>query len=95
MLIDKPFALNDVVTLKLVTGEEVVGTLLEESDSAVTIGKPCTIAQTQQGMGMMPWIITSQSKKAELGRHAIIAIALSDEDIAKSYTENTSDIQIV
>jgi hypothetical protein len=61
MLIDKQTIVttDDIVTVKLVSGEEIVGRLLEQGIDAYTLGKPVTVAlqpinAQQMGMQFLP-----------------------------------------
>ena len=64
-------------------------------ESHITVSKPSVLAQGPQGMGMIPWIMSAQSQKITLNKSNIVAQISTDEDIAKSYTQATSSIQIV
>ena len=46
MLIEKRtiVAINDVITVKLVSGEEIVGKLIEQNSESITLAKPVTVA---------------------------------------------------
>lgn len=61
MLIEKrnQVEINDIVTVKLSSGEEIVGKLLEKNADSVTLGKPVTIAlqpvsEKQMGLSFLP-----------------------------------------
>jgi hypothetical protein len=94
MLIQKPIAENDVVTLKLLTGEEVLAGFIRYNETSITVKRPSTIASDGQGMGIVPWMMTSRSDTVDINKSAVIAIALTEEDIAKAYTETTSSIKL-
>lgn len=94
MLIQKPIAKHDVVSLKLLTGEEVLGSYLSDNSDVVVLEKPATIAQGPQGMGIIPWMITSKAEKIELNKNTVIAMALTDDEIAKAYAQATTSIQL-
>lgn len=95
MLIQKPLAKNDVVTCKLLTGEELIATYESETDTVLTVHKPATLAQGPQGMGIIPWMMSAKADKIELNKNTVIATAPTDEEIAKAYTQATTDIQLV
>ncbi len=95
MLIQKPLDAGDIVSIKLLTGEEVLGRYVSESDSEIHIKKPCTLAMGQQGMGIVPWMMTAQPETTKLNKHTVIAHAPTDSEIAKAYTEATSSIKLV
>lgn len=94
MLIQKPISVNDIVTIKLLTGEEVMATLINNDGDTITVKKPSTIASNGQGMGIVPWMMTSRTESVEINKTAVIAMALTEEEIAKAYTETTSSIKL-
>ena len=94
MLIQKPISANDIVTIKLMTGEEVMATLINLDGDTITVKKPSTIASNGQGMGIVPWMMTSRTESVEINKTAVIAMALTEEEIAKAYTETTSSIKL-
>jgi len=59
MLLEKlSYSENDIVTLKLISGEEVIGKFISEDSQAVTLDKPLTLAMSQKGVGMVPLLMT-------------------------------------
>ena len=95
MLIQKPLDQGDIVSIKLLTGEEVLGRYVSESDTEILVKKPCTLAMGNQGMGIVPWMMTTQPETTKLNKHTVIAYAPTDSEIAKAYTEATSSIKLV
>jgi len=51
MLIQKPLDQGDIVSIKLLTGEEVLGRYVSETDTEIHVKKPCTLAMGNQGYG--------------------------------------------
>lgn len=94
MLIDKPIASQDIVTLKLLTGEEIIATFEKDDSNTVTVSKPSTIASNGQGMGIIPWMVTAGPRKVDLSKHAVIAMAATDPEIAKAYQDTVSEIKL-
>lgn len=96
MLISKPLAANEVVTLKLTSGEELVATFVKEEDGKTVVSKPCTIAQSQQGMGLIPWVMTAPTNESvPISNAAIAATVRTDKEIADAYIQTTTNIQLV
>lgn len=94
MLIEKPITKNDIVTMKLLTGEEVLASYQEEDANVFKVTKPATIAQGPQGMGIVPWMMTSRTEKISINKNTVIAMAPTESEIAKAYTEATTNIQL-
>lgn len=96
MLIETPAKLNDVVTVKMVGGDEVVGRLLDErTDSYIELNKPLLVMMAQQGFGLMPYILTAGPEaKVKLNRDHVITVVKTFEPVAKEYIKQTTGIQI-
>ena len=95
MLIQKPPGSGDVVTFKLISGEEVIARFESEDDSSLYISKPVTLAGNNQGMGFVPWMISSLPERIKLNRNTLITFGHTQEQIAKAYIEATSSIKLV
>lgn len=95
MLIETPYKVGDTVSLKFVSGEEVVGRLEEEAGDVVTLNKPLIIAATQQGLGLAPFMFTvNPSTKVNISTSKILCIVKTDEEFAKQYIQNTTGIAV-
>ena len=96
MLLKKPLAVNDVATFKLANGEEIVAQINEITDSGFNVRKPVSLVPGPQGgMGFAPWIMTTEADTFTLNNEQILASGATQAEIAKSYTEAVSDIQLV
>lgn len=97
MLLEKlSYSENDIVTLKLVSGEEVIGKFISEDDKVVTLDKPLTLAMSQKGVGMVPLLMTvNPDNKLKINKQAVTIMAHSDEEIGKQYTFQVTGIQPV
>ena len=87
---------GDTVSLRLLTGEELVGTLVVdeyETKGFVEVEKPMIIGRAPDGgFGLMPFMITTNATKAKLSSTHIMAMAKTSSEIAKSYIEQVSNI---
>lgn len=95
MLMPKPISKGAIISIKLTSGEEVLARYDTENDTELCIDKPATIAQGPKGMGIIPWMMTSQTASVKLNKNTVVAFTITDEEIAKAYTENTTDIKLV
>ena len=64
MLVTNKYAEDDIVTFKIVNGDEIVAKIVEESDDAFTVMKPCTVMPSQQGLGLLQSLFTSDLNKS-------------------------------
>jgi hypothetical protein len=94
MLIETPAKLNDVVTLKLVGGDEVLGRLADErTEQYVEISKPLLVMMAQQGFGLVPYVLTAgPDAKIKIAVNHIIAMTKTLEQVAKEYLKQTTGI---
>lgn len=97
MLLEKlSYTENDIVTLKLFSGEEVIGKYISEDEKVVTLDKPLTLAMGQKGVGMVPLLMTvNPDTKLRFNKQAITIMTHSDDDIGKQYTFQVTGIQPV
>ena len=58
MLINKGISPGEVVTIKVVTGEEIVAKYVEETSTGHKVSRPMVLSMTQKGLGMMPMLFT-------------------------------------
>lgn len=95
MLLEKPIKKGSIVTVKLNSGEELVARFESEDDDYLNISKVRTVAHGQQGLGIIPWMMTSQTATISINKSTVVAYTPTDEEIAKSYQESTTDIKLV
>jgi len=97
MLIEKQgFKENDVVSLRLSSGEELIGKFVSEDDKSIKLEKVLMLAMSQKGIGMAPYMITvNPDSKINLNKNQIIVVAESDKEIASQYILQTTGIQPV
>jgi len=101
MLIEKRNApdIGDVITIKLISGEEIIGRLLEKIGDMIVIGKPLQIimqpiSATQMGLGFRP-VLGSVSEDATL-QFPLTALTVrpmkSNDDVTRSYIQATTGL---
>jgi len=95
MLIETPYKVNDIVTLKILGGDEVVGRLTSIEGGNVTINKPHAVMMGQQGFGLVPYIMTAgPDVKVEFKPEHIFSVVKTFEGVAKEYIKQTSGIVV-
>jgi hypothetical protein len=97
MLLNKSkFNEGDVITMKLSSGEEVLGRYIEEDMSSITISKALMIAMTPKGPAMAPILMTvDPEKNLTINKSLISIMSESDKEIANQYMFQTTGIQPV
>jgi len=95
MLIDVPYKHGDVVSIKLSSGEEMIGRLVEEKSDKVIIEKPRMITMMEQGLGLGPFMFSvGVDQKATISMNSVTCIAKTHVDFSKQYTEGTTGIKL-
>ena len=96
MLIEAPYKKHDTITVKINSGDEIVGRFVEENDTTLTIQKPLALMATQQGIGLGPYAFTvPQGADIRLNKHSILFVAKTDTEMAKQYISSTTGVQMV
>lgn len=91
---------NDVVTLKLVSGEEVIGYFVNADANEVTLRKPVVPVPTGEGtMALAPFIMSSdylKDGKAELGfnKSTVITVVDTSQQFKDVYTKQVSGLDL-
>ena len=96
MLVTNKYAEDDIVTFKIVNGDEIVAKIVEESDDAFTVPKPCTVMPSQQGLGLLQSLFTSDlNKSIRLEKRHVMMHAPTVKDVQNHYIKTTTGIEPV
>jgi len=96
MLINKGITAGEIITLKTTAGEEIVGKLVEEGTTTVTVSKPLCLTATAKGVGLVPFLFTTDpDADIAINRHAIMVMALTVKDAKDTYIQQTTGIKLV
>lgn len=102
MLIEKNIAPDDVVTLRLSTGEELIAKLVETGNDAITIAKPLALnlgvdpKTNQLGLQMIPTFMMAANQDARftLRNHHVMCVSRAAEDAKAGYIRNTTNLVV-
>lgn len=93
MLIDKGISIGEVISLKLISGEEILAKLVEETDTEYKISKPLVLSVGQQGLGMIPFLFTvNPDKDLKISKSSVIVVTNTDKQFADQYLQGTTGI---
>ena len=95
MLIQKGFSQGDVVSLKLVNGDELIARFDEESTEVVKLLKPMCVTLNGQGVGLIPWMFLGVSMEVTIKKSHIFAIMVSKKDAGDQYMQSTTGIALL
>lgn len=96
MLINPRYKVGDIVTFKIIGGEELIARYHEENLSEIMISKPASLVPTGQGsIGMVPSVFSAEinSNTIALQKSSIVFSALSHKDFADEYIRATTSIK--
>ena len=79
----------DVKLIRIVTGEEIIAELLEETESYIKVQNGLVVIPSTQGVGFAPWatIISKEKPEITLDKRNLIYVVDLDEEVIKKYNE--------
>ncbi len=96
MLILKGYQEGDIVSFKLINGDEVVARIVDAGPNGFEITKPCTVMPSPQGMGLIQSLFTADSDvNVVLQKDHVIMHAPSIDQMQKHYIKTTTGIEPV
>lgn len=88
--------LDQVYTLKIANGDEVVAKIVAQDDNTYTVTKPLTVIPGPQGINMMNSLFTANPEKSiTINKQQVSLIAPSRDEVCDSYIEATTGIKPV
>lgn len=94
MLINKGFSTGDIVSIKLINGDEIIARFDEEDTDSVTITRPLALTLGGGGLGMIPWMFLASKDTVILKKNHMFVMAPSKKDAASQYMEGTTGIAL-
>jgi len=94
MLINKGFSSGDVVSIKLINGDEIIAKFESETSDTITISKPLALTMNGQGLGMIPWIFLGKETDVTLSKSNTFFVVASKNEAATQYLEGTTGIAL-
>lgn len=94
MLIEKPIANGDVVSLKLLNGDEIIARYEGETSTEIKINRPKALTVNAQGLGMIPWLFLGDKDTLTLQKAHVFCMVPSQKDAANQYMQGTTGIAL-
>jgi hypothetical protein len=94
MLISKGISAGQVVSIKLITGEEIIARLDEENSEVVKLSRPLSVNIGPQGLGMMPFVFLADSESMTIKQQHIVVMSPAKKDAADQYLQGTTGIAL-
>lgn len=89
---------NDVVTLKISTGEEIIGYFVSETDQQIVIRKPVTLVIQGEGVALAPYIMTSDylttNEEMPFYKNSVVTMVSASKQFADAYTKQFSGLDL-
>ena len=92
MLINKGFSAGDVVSVKLINGDEIIARFGSEDTETITIERPLAITVGPQGLGMMPWMFLGDKDNITINKSHYFTMVPSKKEAADQYMQGTTGI---
>lgn len=85
---------NDIVTFKLTSGDEIVAKIKKINDfQGYDVSKPHGVMMSQQGFGLVPWILTvDPDETINISADSVAAMAKTHKRVAQEYIKQTTGI---
>lgn len=102
MLIEKQIEPNDIVTIKLINGDEIITKLVAQDDRTVTVQKPLVMnlsldpSTNRPAIQMLPFFTLggNPDAKIQLRRDHLLVLTLSNDEAKAGYIHNTSGLAV-
>ncbi len=95
MFINKGLSKGEVVSIKLINGDEIIARFEEEDQTQVTVTKPLALTLGGGGgLGMIPWMFLGDKETITLRKDHMFVIVPSKKEAANQYLEGTTGIAL-
>lgn len=95
MIVSAPLATNDVATLKLTSSEEIIGRIVDFSDTYISIKKPMTFMMGPQGLGLVPFMFSApEDVIVQIPNSMIVCKTKTADIVSKQYVQQTTGLTI-
>jgi hypothetical protein len=94
MLISKGFSNGDIISLKLINGDELIARFESETGDDITIDRPLALTMCREGLGMIPWLMLGDKSAITLKKSHVFAVVSSQKDAADQYMQGTTGIAL-
>lgn len=88
--------IGKTISLKLSSGDEVVGKVIGQNADGVTLSKPVILAASREGLAMVPFMMTGNADGDYLFKaNNIMCVVDTNQQVADAYLQSTTGIQPV
>lgn len=95
MMITKPaFQKEDVISLKMSNGDELVARYESDDADCYVIKSPMALTMTNSGIGMMPWLFLAETRSIKLNKSHVLCVAATRKEAAAQYMQSTTGLTL-
>jgi hypothetical protein len=92
MIVRQPLKVGDVVTIKLINGDEIIAGVVDQDNN---FKRPFVVAMAHEGFGLMPYILTMENQETlHISPDKIFAIGTTIPEVKKAYIHQTSGLLV-
>ena len=95
MLIEKPMSEGDVVSIKLINGDELIARLEKDDQNGYTINRPLALTMQNGGLGMIPWVFLGAKETMTLSKDHVFIVMPAKKEAADQYMQGTTGIALI
>tara|TARA_B100001094_G_scaffold323370_1_gene374157 strand:+ start:996 stop:1316 length:321 start_codon:yes stop_codon:yes gene_type:complete len=94
MIVNK-YKKDDIITLKLVSSEEVITKVVEASEDSFTVSKPLMLIHTPKGVAMSQFLMMQDiDDTIVLPMSQIVAVTKANSVASSQYSQTISSIKV-
>ena len=94
MLAAKRYDKDQIVSLKLVNGDEIVAKVVSDTETAFVVDKPTTVVTSAKGLGLVQSLFTSDlNKNISIDKTHVMLHATTIKEVEDIYIQTTTGIQ--
>jgi hypothetical protein len=94
MLLNKAITTGEVVSIKLISGEEIISRIDEEHTDHIVLSRPLSVSIGPNGLGMMPFMFLNSSNTVNIKQSHIIAMGVAKKEASDQYIQGTTGIAL-
>jgi hypothetical protein len=88
--------IGQIISMKLTSGDEVVGKVVGQTVEGLTISKPVILAASRDGLAMVPFMMTASPDGDYLFKaNNIMCTAETNQQVSDAYIQSTTGIATV
>lgn len=85
--------IGQIISLKLSSGDEVVGKVSGQNAEGITLSKPVILAASREGLAMVPFMMTADPDSEFMFKmNNIMCIANTNQQVSDAYYQSVTGI---